>query len=358
MKKRAKEPGGVKPALTQPLLKPFDFNGWGYQMPELGVAEKQAQLNDEIAALHEKSGRADLATQERDRAAWWRKLADFPEDKAKRHYEDCERDARDDINALLARAEKFDTPLFQLTMLLRRLLDGLHAIAAHGNELAGRMLMNSVSDAVGAFEMLAHTKPELFRPWARGSFGIPAIISPSTEKTDKKKKTAGETPSDNQLLIDKLEVAADCHLAILPTGNRGKKWRAQDRANSLAIRLQSYIALHREFYDVHKLQAQEAGREIPGWLHEAKKLENFSAGVWKQWADLAWRVIAEISPDGKPRNHPAFYEPATKICNVRTESHDAIAEQDIKEALFGAFELIATGTSRRTKQRARRLPRQ
>jgi hypothetical protein len=109
------------------------------------------------------------------------------------------------------------------------------------------------------------------------------------------------------------------------------------------------------------ITAKQAGGELPGWLHDAAKLEPFSAETWQMWAELAWRVLAEISPNGKPAEHQAFYDHATKICNVRKQRRDyhfgkvvsspSIAENDIKEALFDAFALVATGTSRRTKRR-------
>src|SRR5258708_4183403 len=114
-------------AKPQPLLKPFSFDGWGYKMPLLGVAEYCAQLA-------EVAGDGELA-------AWWRRLMDFPEADAKQHYDDCERDARQAIDTLLARAEKFDGALLPVFLTLHHLLSGFHALAAHGNKLAGRMLM-------------------------------------------------------------------------------------------------------------------------------------------------------------------------------------------------------------------------
>jgi hypothetical protein len=101
--------------------------------------------------------------------------------------------------------------------------------------------------------------------------------------------------------------------------------------------------------------------EFPPWLEDARKLAPFSATTWKAWADIAWRVIAELSPDGKPENHPGFYDPATKICNVKKtrknpyfgkqENAPSIARTDIKEAVFDGFENIATGMSSRTRRR-------
>ena len=341
-------------APREPLLKPFDFSGWDYQMPELGVAEARAQSADGSAEYFASHGRSELAAEEREIAVWWRRLAHFPEPGATRLHDDCREEAEQAIDILLARAEKFEAPLYSLSMALGRLLSGLHALAAHGNKLAARVWANMIYESANDFEMLAFNKPEIFREWARSAIAVPGCISRNTEKQ-----------RNNQELLRKLEQGEDCHFAILPTGKPGRKWTFKDNANGLAARLWSYIDNSRTVYSFHAIQAKHAGRELPGWLQDAVQLEPFSAKTWQKWAEVAWKVLAEISPNGNPGRHPAFYETATKICNVRTHrkesyqtftgkdvihSSPSIAENDIKEALFGAFEVVATGISRRTKQ--------
>ena len=332
-----------------PLLKPFSFGGWGFETPPLGVAEENARLAE---------AEGDEAL-----AVWWRGLMDRPEESAGHQYAACERNARKAIDLLLARAEKFDAALLPLGRLLHHLLDGLHALAANGKEPAARCLMNAMCDAVNDFGMLATTKPEIFQEWAASGFGIPGILSPSAEKT-----------ADNARLVKQLHVGENYHLAILPTGKRGRKWQFQSTANGLAARLQSYIANSKGCYELHKLQAQHAGHELPAWLEDATHLGPFSAKTSQAWAKTAWQVLAEISPNGKPGKHPAFYDPKTKICNVRkTRTEDdfsksakwnsrvrrqcpSIAEHDIKEALFTAFAVIAAGELPVTKPRRKGFP--
>lgn len=364
---------GAKPAarLPEPLLKPFNFTGWGYKTPALGVAEARAQRHDEGAAYFDTSERealaggnaagaarlAELAKDERERAIWWRALMGADED-AKRSGDEWRRIADEHIDVLLARAEKDEGAMLNLSLLLGQLHSGLHALAAHGRKWAARLLANSLHEAVGSFELLATAKPELFREWARGAVAIPGHISRNKEKQ-----------ADNQRLLKQLEQGEACRFAILPTGKRGKKWKFQDRANALAVRLVNHIEHGRTCYELHKLQAQHAGRELPGWLHEAMKLEPFSAKpkTWQAWARVAWQVLTEISPNGKPEEHDAFFMTETEICNVRVErtggmdyhspsDAPSVAKEDIREALFGAFELVATGASQRTKRRRKASP--
>lgn len=370
---RAGAGNGTPTLESRTLLKPFAFDGWGYKMPSLRVAERHAEQSDERATYFEKGEReaiangnaagaarlADLAKEERERANWWRDLADA-DAQAKRSYDEWRTVAGEHIDALLACGERDDGAEPSLALVVGQLHRGLHALAANGRVWAARLLVNSLGEAVHDFEMLATTKPQLFRERARGQIAIPGLISRNTEKQ-----------ADNQRLLKQLEQGEDCPFAILPTGKKGRKWQFQDRANGLAVRLVNHIADARIVFDFHKLQAASAGRELPGWLHDAMKLQPFSATTWPAWAGIAWRVLAEISPEDKPELHPALHDPATKICNVRKSRkqpfptiegaypvHDSrsIAEHDIKEAFFGAFELTATGVSLRTKQRRKGHP--
>jgi hypothetical protein len=299
--------------------------------------------------------RAQRASDEgnEDAAVCWRELMAVPEAAAAHQYAACERSALAGIDLLLARSEKFDGGLPHLDRLLRRLLDGMLSITAKGDRATVmEIFMNALCDAVNDFGGLATTKPEIFQEWAERGFAVPGMISPNAEKT-----------ADNARLVKQLRVGEKFHLAIQPTGKRGRRWKFQTTANGLASRLQSYIANSIGCYELHKAQAKQAGRELPLWLHDAVRLKSFSAKTWRAWADIAWQVLAEISPDGKPEDHDAFYKTETAICDVRLErggysasGAPSVAKEDIREALFGAFELIATGTSRRTKRRLKGQP--
>lgn len=339
-------------ATVEPLLlKPFSFTEPGFKMPETGTAERRAQFEEMFAAKCERDGDSEWAEEYRAAADRWRWLASLTEAEARPRCEEYEQMATDAIDALLVRAEagEAEENAFRLYLILLNAQQALYSLAAHGNQKAGLLFANAICEGVGDFESLAGHNPEMFREWARKNLAIPGMISRNKEKT-----------VDNERICKELQQGEDCHFAILPTGKRG--WKIQDRANWLAARLQYYIQGNQELYAIHQSQAERAGSPLPAWLHDAAKLKPFSAQTWKSWATLAWRVLAEISPNGRPERHPAFHAKETRICRVRKlrinpyygnkEASPSIAEHDIKEVLFGAFELIAGGKSRRTKQRA------
>jgi hypothetical protein len=336
-------------SIDRAILRPFSFNGGGPEMPSPNVAEAHANAHDGSAAYFEDKGRADLANQARKRAAWWRGLAALSDTDAKRLSDDLFLKGTEIIDALLALEREGAHSSLYLGLLAGRILGGLFDLAAQGRKQALRMFMGSIGDAVNNFEFLANCKPELFREWARRSMAIPGLISRNRAQA-----------KYNEQLLELLQQGEDSHLAFLPTGRRGRFWEFEG-ANLLAVRLIAHIQTSNRSYESDKRLARSGGQKIPAWRTRATKLEPFSVQTWLSWAEVAWRMLAEISPANKPALHPAFDHNKTKICNVRKvrknpyygnkEEAYSIAEQDIKEALFGAFELIATGKSRRTKQR-------
>ena len=315
--------------LSEPILKPFSFTGWDYQKPELDRAEARAKCDDHSADQFNQDGRGPEAEEARAQAAWWRALGTFPESDAETPYLKTEQDAFDALDVLLARAESHQAPVIPLAALLRHLLDGLHALAAHGDKLAGQMLLNTIGAAVIQFEMLADKKPELFQEYARGSLAIPGMISRNKEKC-----------ADNQALLEKLKQGEDCPLAILPTGNTGQKWRLKDRpANALAVRLWSYIEAARNSYELHSLLAGLGrGSTLPEWREDAKKLKPFSPETWPTWAAVAWTILDK-------GNHPGLHGPTRIVNQSKRGGYGAAAlmRSDSKKALDAAFETIATG---------------
>jgi hypothetical protein len=77
MKKPLKPEKGALLA-GETLLKPFSFDGWGYEKPRLDLAERQAQMEEYRAELAEKGPFPDVAqaNEHREMAAWWRTLKD------------------------------------------------------------------------------------------------------------------------------------------------------------------------------------------------------------------------------------------------------------------------------------------
>lgn len=317
--------------LSEPMLKPFSFTAWDYQKPELGRAEARAKCDDHSADQFNQDSRIPEAEEARAQAAWWRTLGTFPESDAEPSYRNCEQDAFDALDKLLARAESHQYPVIALAGLLSHLLDGLHALAAHGDKLAGGMLLNTIADAVGQFEMLSWEKPELFQDYARGSTAIPGMISRNKEKC-----------ADNQALLVELQQGEgeNCPLKILPTGNTGPKWQLKNRpANALAVRLQSYIEKARNSYELHSLLVGLGrGSTLPEWRHEAKKLKPFSPETWPTWAAVAWTILDN-------GNHPGLHGKTRIVNQSKRDGYGAavLMRSDSKKALDAAFETIATG---------------
>jgi hypothetical protein len=341
--------GGAMNSIDEAIFRPFSFDGGEFGMPSANVAEVHAKAHDGSAAYFEDKGRADLVNKQRKLAALWRGLAALSEADANRLCDEFFFKGTENIDSLLALEGKSASSLLYLGLLATRALNSLLDLAVHGHKQALRAFMGSIGDAVNNFEFVASRKPELFREWAKRSIAIPGLISRNRAQA-----------KYNEQLLELLQQGAESHLAFLPTGKRGRMWQFEG-ANLLAVRLIAHIQSSNRSYKTDKRLARSNGTKIPAWRIRATKLKPFSAQAWLSWAEVAWEMLAQISPAGKPALHPAFYDRETKICNVRKtrknpyygnkETGHSIAEQDIKEALFGAFQVIATGKSPRTRQR-------
>jgi len=336
-------------AVEQAILRPFSFSGGGFEKSSRRIAEDQATACESSARYFEKKGRSNLARKQRKMAASWRSLATLSDTEVERFCEALFLKGSETLEALLALAEKRDSALSHLVLLANHILDGLLDFAAHRHKQAARAFMQSISATVNNFEFVATQKPELFREWARGSIAIPGLISRNRAQS-----------RDNERLLEVLQQGEASYLAPAMRSKRGRFWTFSG-ANLLAVRLISHIQSANIFYESDKVLARHCRRDLPSWRKDAAKLKAFSARTWPSWAHVIWQIIIEVSPQNKPALHLAFYDPKTKICNVRKrrinpyygneERAYSISEQDIKEALFGAVEVIATGESRRTKQR-------
>ena len=213
------------------------------------------------------------------------------------------------------------------------------------NERAAIIWSEVLKSTLMDFRHLVATKPELIKKWAQSQPEIPGLISHFRPVT-----------KANEELVKRLGVGECFHLPIVPKGN----------ATQLAEGLRCYIQHHIDYVP----EARANGWELPPWIEDAMELPPFSSTTWDKWAAVACRAIEELSPDGKLENHPGFYDPATKISNVRKARADedtsktakwdaprkirkspSIARNDLREDIFDAFELLATGVSSRTRRR-------
>ena len=331
------------------------------------AAEARARLCEEEAQAFRQKGAHGKAKGAGEKAAFWRSLPTLSDRDVLLNAAPLLGATTENLDALYAIGD-VGSLMLATGQALGRLFD---LAGSRGTQSDVSALLETIAGAVERFERFANEKPELFRPLARERMGIPAIVSQNREKM-----------AEALNLAEKLETGAAYHLAILPTGKKGRHWQFKDRANALAARLVEEIEFTRSWDGWYRRHE---------WWEEALKLETFSKDSWKAWAEFAWEHLLD---KGK---HPAFYDPETQICNVRESRrqpypkkpkpnqrlasskninkrflnylealpvkfvhpvHDcsSIAEWDIKEALFGAFELIASGTSSRTKRRQKSPP--
>lgn len=305
--------------------------------------------SEQSADYFAKAGRKDLAEEQRRHAARWRRLETLSAAEADQLNDDLFLKAVDCIDAFTALAAKgHDNALDYLVLLASGVFDTLMEFAADGHKQASDGLMAGLSAVVGNFEFLATNRPELFRERSRKSDAVPGLIARNRAQS-----------KYNDQLLETLHQGEDSLLANAVRKKRGRFWKFEG-ANLLAYRLICHVQNAIDSYDRDKKLARRFEKSMPDWRKKAAQLERFSAATWHSWAQVSWQVIAEISPQNEPALHPAFHDKKTMICNVRKPLNDAhgkpckgggIAAQDIREALFGAVEQLATGVSRRTEER-------
>jgi hypothetical protein len=326
--------------MSTPLLEiiPFALADEVPHAPTESLAERRAVACEILA---ESVSDKTLRPQIKSAAKFWRALDASPRsdlDSGNRW-----QNAVDQIDVLLARAETSDTALVYVRLLLDHLLTGLQGLALQKNKKAAAFLMSALSDAIARNESHSRREPELYSEWAQNAFGLPGIISRNREKTE-----------DNKHRVEVLRQGQSFPLTILPSGKRGKRWKYTSNANALAERLRCYVEGHRSQYDWLKTKAGLEKKSLPEWLEAAHKLPAFSAESHRQWSSLAWQILKDVSPNRHPSKHPHLADNATKICN-RIGDVDSIEDDEIRETLNQAFEVIATGTSSRKRQKRARL---
>ncbi|MEQ1853460.1 MAG: hypothetical protein ABMA01_17925 [Chthoniobacteraceae bacterium] len=343
MKKAAIPIKATKNAIAQAILRKFSFEGGELDEVPADIAEDRAKMHDGSATYYEEQGRTDLADGQRKIAAWWRSLGSLPADSAEKFCDDFHLKCGEAIDGLLALARESDEPFLYLVLLANHILAGLLDLAVPGRHKAAIALMGAIGETVSNFELLATRKPELFRKWARGCLAIPGLISCHPDQA-----------RENVRLLESLEQGQETYLAKLATGKR--TWNFEG-PNLLAVRLIGHIESSNLFYESDKGLSGKGYPELPAWRKAATRLKRFSARTWPSWANIAWEVLAEVSPSRDPSRHPAL----KKFFAVRRSRKNpyygdvvdrarSIRTNDWKEALRGAFELVGTGRSRRNKQ--------
>lgn len=331
VKTTAKKP--AKAAAARPVrmaIQPFSFKGTEYQLPALDIAEQNATKAHFEARLGKWLGVVKGSENEQEKAEWWQALRGA--ENARDCYDEWQDAALSKIDALLVRAETADGEELgeKLGLLLRRLTEGIHALAAHGRPWAARLLLDSLYQATDSFNFLADAKPELF-DFVKERDAIPGLITSNPEKT-----------KDNTRLVRSLKVASGGDYGK----KRGKNWLIKEKSMILASLLVSYIEEKRPLFLTFDIQEQTAGRETATWIKKAMKLAPFSPPTHRAWAEVGWEIVKHHSEDGDPVKNPYFNDPKTWGHVKRRKKNDhgkiiaspSIARSDIKETLFKGFD--------------------
>ena len=298
------------------LLEPFTFDGWhGEELlnADIDFAESRARLADEMAAMYEKEGKVVFAEEQREEALYWRGVEFLPADQARAEEVRLSVSGTKTVDALLARAKHSERATQELHLLAERILSGLNALSAHGNEHAARWLVFSLFGGVDKFNLLAHHKPDVFRLVLRGASGLPGIISASSEKTQ-----------SNQRLFEQLEVAKDNPISSYSDDAKSPKLRTP--ANSWALRLINYLRDAQIILRTTPPVALEKSQTFPPWSSAAVLLHPFSGKTWQAWFAVGWEVIMHAT-DGAPERQPILFEIGKAAASKRPKHCARIGER-------------------------------
>jgi hypothetical protein len=213
-------------------------------------------------------------------------------------------------------------------------LSPLIRVAESGVWEACWKLWNVAKEATYALNDIAEKQPELFRPFARGCFEWPGVISRNPDVS-----------RDNQRFLEKLQQGEDLPFVNIPRGKKGRTLSFSVLANRLAFKLYTKIETERAGDDYSKSVAEMYGLTLPSWIQGAVNLEPFSAKTWFNWAEVAWQFVLEVT-DGRPEQddnlRPLGESAGKKKPKYCKELHERTINSNvrakIKARLFEAFE--------------------
>ena len=293
-------------------------------------AEEKADAKG--AAFHTEEEKVSRA-----KAAHWRKLASLPEAEIEGVDWQCWTDVLEGIDFLLARAEHSDCAKFHLSTVVTHALEGLNALAAHGNTTAARHLVDCLGLGVRGFELLAWHRPELFTHCTSKLALIPATISPQSGNQDACRE-----------LMDKLKVGEKSIYDATSKG-KGKPRRQTKPANDFVSRLVNYMCVQRSeaFIYGYKIKPQLYA-DWPDWFSRLTQLSDFGARAWTKWGEVGWEIVLDVTggkPEQRKELRPLGKSAETKKPRLCKELHSATRESNvrakIKERLLQAFRRIS-----------------
>ena len=286
------------PTRLHPFLPLFSFDGWHGEhltAPDTDFTASWASMADDLAAEYEAEGKTPEANRQKEEALWWRGLEYRPGLDGQSTEIHISLEAKKNVDALLARAKQSEQAAQDLLLLADRLLSGLNALAASGNEPAARYLFTALFRAVDDFNLLAFHKPDTFIPTARDAAGLPGIISSNGEKV-----------RHNETLFERLQVAQNNPVSVYAKNAANPK--LSTAANSWALRVINHIdrakVILRTLIQPAPLEASYA---LPEWSSAAMLLQPFSRKNWEDWFKVGWRIIMEATGN-KPEGQPDLFE--------------------------------------------------
>jgi hypothetical protein len=239
-------------------------------------------------------------------------------------------------STLVSRNEANDKLYFDTLKALEQRIDlcPLIRAAESGVWEACWKLWYITQEATEALNNLAEKQPELFRPFVRGCFQWPMFVSRNPDVS-----------RYNQRFLEQLEQGEDLPFINIPKGKKGRTWSFRSPVNVFAFNLYRKIEIERAGYDYSKSMAELYGLTLPSWIHEAANLKSLSTKTWRNWAEIAWRIVLE-GTDGKPERdenlRPLGESAGKKKPKYCKELHEGTINSNvrakIKARLFVAFE--------------------
>ena len=306
-------------------VRPFSFDvGAGVkdqEFPPVNYAAERAEAAIDAALASREQRNLDEMQRMLDSAAWWHSVMSQTRSQSDPPVYYSFLKAQESLGLLFIRAKQGSG---EATGFLRELAEfivsNLCSLIVHEPEdiagTAATALINGLNKAVGDFEKLAKSAPNLIIAETRKCFDVPGLISTSVEQT-----------CANTALARKLEVGTQS-LVNVPNAAKGAKTiKLATPPNFWAKRLVEYIESVRVDLERQRCLAEHLKRAnlsgdffdsffdkltstapvdnySPDWLQEALELKPFSPDSCSSWFNVAWKIVIDVTharPEAKPQ---------------------------------------------------------
>jgi hypothetical protein len=211
-------------------------------------------------------------------------------------------------------------------------------------------LLSVLSKAVEGFEQFANDHTKTMQDLAKNRDCIPLLCGPGPIAQGRV-----------EAAMRKLDVAGALPIKSLKANGRGQK-KTLGGPSRLGLELiQEIITVRdrRELDDV-LINSTSLGYIPPNWRDEALGLPDLYKKTWRRWADVAWKILCETSPNGDPAQWPKmtdYFTPRQHRKNPyfgNIETAGSIATADIKNRLFRAIKALVADNRAKSAKRGKR----